>query len=310
MSLTEPISTLSMTSQPRRTGAIQRWLNLDHPLPWMLPATLLLAVFGLYPLLYSIWLSLHKWNRSQRAFEFVGLDQWKTVLSDERMWHALGVTCLYSLVCLVLQVVLGLGLALLLDSDKKGFGIVRALVSLPMVVPPAVTGLMFLLMLDGEFGVLSYYGVALGVLHQSVPLLAQSSTAIIGLLLADIWQWTPFMVLLFIAGLRAIPKEPYEAAAVDGANELQQFTHITLPMLGRVFAIAVLIRGIDLFRIYDYVYVMTGGGPGISTETLSYYAGRMFTLGNFPYAATMSLIVLVLVTVLANLVIRIFRVRF
>ena len=112
-------------------------------------------------------------------------------------------------------------------------------------------------------------------------------------MLADLWQWTPFMVLIFVAGLRALPKEPFEAAAIDGASALQQFRHLTLPMLGKVIAIAVLIRSVDLFRIYDYVYVMTGGGPGTTTETMSFYAGRVFGVANFPYAATLSLITLI-----------------
>jgi multiple sugar transport system permease protein len=129
-------------------------------------------------------------------------------------------------------------------------------------------------------------------------------------MLADIWQWTPFMVLIFLAGLRALPKEPYEAAAIDGASAVQMFFRLTLPMLGKVIAVALLIRGIDLFRVYDYVYVMTGGGPGTTTEALSFYAGRIFTVGNFPYAATLSLIILAMLIVVANLFIRVFRVRF
>ena len=210
----------------------------------------------------------------------------------------------------MLQLLLGLLIALLLDTDRKGFGVLRALVTLPLVVPPAVTGLMFLLMLDGEFGVLSYYGSLVGLMSKASPLLADPNKAIIGVMLADIWQWTPFMVLLFVAGLRALPKEPYEAASIDGASSVQQFFRITLPLLDRVLAIAVLIRGVDLFRIYDYVYVMTSGGPGVETETMSFYSGRIFTLGQFPYAATLSLIVLLSVMLASNLVIRIFKVRF
>ena len=288
----------------------QRMFTAEHPFPWLLPSTALVAIFGLYPLGYSIWLSFHNWNRVTRKFDYVGGKQWATAWADERMWHSLSVTCVYTLVCLVLQLLLGLLIALLLDTDRKGFGVLRALVTLPLVVPPAVTGLMFLLMLDGEFGVLSYYGSLVGLMSKASPLLADPDKAIIGVMLADIWQWTPFMVLLFVAGLRALPKEPYEAASIDGASSVQQFFRITLPLLDRVLAIAVLIRGVDLFRIYDYVYVMTSGGPGVETETMSFYSGRIFTLGQFPYAATLSLIVLLSVMLASNLVIRIFKVRF
>lgn len=290
--------------------AVPRFLTGEHPLPWLLPVTVTLLVFGLYPFLYSVWLSFHEWNRFTRAFQYAGFEQWSTAFGDPRMWNALGVTVTYTLVCLVLQLVLGLLIAILLDSDRRGYGFLRALMTLPLVVPPAVTGLMFLLMLDGQFGVLTYYTVAADLLSRAHPILGTPATALAGVMLVDIWQWTPFMVLILLAGLRALPKEPYEAAAIDGANAMQVFFRLTLPMLGRVMAIAILIRGIDLFRIYDYIYVMTAGGPGTTTESLSFYAGRVFTIGNFPYAATLSLIVLVTLVIVGNLFIRIFRVRF
>jgi multiple sugar transport system permease protein len=182
--------------------------------------------------------------------------------------------------------------------------------TLPLVVPPAVTGMMFLLMLDGSFGVISQNLYLLGLLSPQNPILANAGTAFAGVLLADIWQWTPFMVLIMLAGLRALPKEPYEAAAIDGANAFQVFFRLTLPMLSKVIAVAVLIRGVDLFRIFDYVYVMTSGGPGIATETMSAYAGRIFMTGNFPYAATLSLLTMIIIVVVANVFIKLFRVRF
>lgn len=297
-------------SAPHRLVPGLRFLTSDHPLPWLAPLTAMLVAFGVYPFLYAIWLSLNEWNRFTRAFQWAGLKQWETALVDPRMWNALGITVTYTLVCLALQIVLGMAIALLLDSDRRGYGVLRALMTLPLVVPPAVAGLMFLLMLDGEYGVLTYYGIVVGLFERTAPLLGNPATALFGLILADVWQWTPFMVLIFVAGLRALPKEPYEAAAIDGASPTQAFLHLTLPMLSRVFAVAVLIRGIDLFRIYDYVYVMTTGGPGTTTETLSFYAGRVFTVGNFPYAATISLIVLIVLIVVANVFMRVFRVRF
>jgi len=220
------------------------------------------------------------------------------------------VTGIYTVACLLLQVFLGLVIALLLDSERKGYGVLRALMTLPLVVPPAVTGLMFLLMEDAQFGVLAYYLDALGIMDRTNPILANIYTALPGVMLADVWQWTPFMVLIILAGLRALPKEPYEAAAIDGASYLQTLWFLTLPMLGRVVAVAVLIRTIDLFRIYDYVYAMTTGGPGTATETLSFYAGREFTTANFNYASTLSLITLILLNVICMLFIKVSRVKF
>jgi multiple sugar transport system permease protein len=182
--------------------------------------------------------------------------------------------------------------------------------TLPLVVPPAVTGLMFLLMQDASFGVFTYYLRALGLLGPGTVLLGDPSTALLAVMLADIWQWTPFMVLIFLAGLRALPKEPLEAAAIDGATGFQTLRLVVVPMLGRVIAVAILIRGIDLFKLYDYVYVLTGGGPGTTTETLSFYAGKVFGLANFSYAATLGLITLIALNVIAMTFLRLTKVRF
>ncbi len=177
------------------------------------------------------------------------------------MWGAIAIPMVYTIVAIAIELVLGLLIALLLDTDRKGYGVLRALMTLPLVVPPAVTGMMFLLMMDGSFGVLSRGLYATGILSPSAPILANSGTALAGILITDIWQWTPFMVLIMMAGLRALPKDPYEAAAIDGATPVQAFFKLTLPMLSKIIAIAVLIRGVDLFRIYDYVKVMDRGRP-------------------------------------------------
>src|SRR5215216_122060 len=253
-----------------------RWLSSEHPLPWLLPASALMIVFGIYPLLYALWLSLHKRNPVTRFNVFDPDYNWVKALGDPRVWHAVSNTLIYTSIALAIQLVLGLLIALLLDTDRKGYAVLRALMTLPLVVPPAVTGMMFLLMLDGSFGVLSRSLYAVGLLSPQYPILANSSTALAGVLLADIWQWTPFMVLIMLAGLRSLPKEPFEAAAIDGATATQVFFKLTLPMMSKVIAIAVLIRGIDLFRAFDYVKVMTDSGPGTATETLTSYAGRIY----------------------------------
>jgi multiple sugar transport system permease protein len=287
-----------------------RWLSSEHPFPWLAPITAMLLVFGIYPLLYALWLSLHQRNRIKRIDEFAGLKNWVQALSDDRVWNALSVTFTYTFLALAIQLLLGLAIAMLLDQDRRGYGLIRALMTLPLVVPPAVTGMMFLLMFDGSFGWISQNLYMLGLWSPANPILATGSTALAGVLLADIWQWTPFMVLIMLAGLRSLPKEPYEAAAIDGANAFQMFRRLTLPMMSKVIAVAVLIRGVDLFRIFDYIYVMTSGGPGVATETMSAYAGRIFTTGNFPYAATLSLLTMIIVIIVANLFVKIFKVRF
>jgi multiple sugar transport system permease protein len=290
---------------------LRHMLSSEHPLPWLMPVTAVLALFGVYPLLYAIWLSLHKRNPVTRISVFEPSWNWGKIFTDDRVWGAIGHTYLYTAIAIVIELTLGLLIALLLDSDRKGYGILRALMTLPLVVPPAVTGMMFLLMLDGSFGVLSRSLYAMGLWSPEHPILATSSSALFGILLADVWQWTPFMVLIMMAGLRALPKEPYEAAAIDGASPVQMFLQLTLPMLSKIIAIAVLIRGVDLFRIYDYIKVMTEGGPGTATETLTAYAGTIyFKNADFPYASTVALLTLILVVATSTIFIKIFKVKF
>jgi len=278
-----------------------KFMLSDHALPWLAPMLAILIVFALFPFFYNIWLSLHEFVPRKRALEFVGTANWEKLFSDSRMWGALGVTLTYTAVCLIIQLVLGLTIALLLDSDDPGFGFLRGVLTLTLVIPPAITGMMFLLLQDAQFGVFTYALQQLGVLG-TAPILGTNSTALMGVMIADIWQWTPFMVLIFLAGLRAMPTEPFESALIDGASGWQIFRRLTLPMLGKVIAIAVLIRGIDLFRTFDYVYVMTSGGPGTSTYTLSLYAWQQtFSFLNWGYGATISLFSLLVILVVANI---------
>jgi multiple sugar transport system permease protein len=296
---------------PARRLALPRFFTSEHPFPWLFPMTAMLLIFGLYPLLYAIWLSLHKRNPLMRTETLNFTWNWGKLIADERVWGAIGHTYLYTGLACSIELMLGMLIALLLDTDRRGYALLRALMTLPLVVPPAAAGMMFLLMLDGSFGVLSRGLYAVHLWSPQYPILASSRSALFGVLLTDVWQWTPFMVLIMLAGLRALPKEPYEAAAIDGATAVQAFFKLTLPMMSRIIAIAVLIRGIDLFRIFDYVKVMTDSGPGTATETLTSYAGTIyFKEANFPYASTIALFTLILVVVTSTLFIKIFKVRF
>jgi multiple sugar transport system permease protein len=288
----------------------RRFIISDSPVPWLAPLVALLVVFTVYPLLYNIWLSFHEFVPKRRALEFVGFDNWVALWGDARFWSSMGVTFVYFFVALFFQVTLGMAIALLLDAELPGFGMLRAVLSMTLVIPPAIAGMMFLLMQDPQFGVLTYFLSQLGLLDQSTPILATASTALAGVLLVEIWQWTPFMVLIFMAGLRALPTEPYEAAMIDGASAWQTFRRLTLPMMSKVIAVAVLLRGIDLFRVFDYVFVMTSGGPGTATYSMSYYAWQQtFSFTNWGYGATISLVSLFIVIVMANIFISVFKVR-
>ncbi len=299
----------------------------ESPFPWLAPASALMIVFGIYPLLYAIWLSLNRVPPGRRQMVFDPLFNWARLFGDPNMITALVNTFVYTFTALAIQLVLGLAIAMLLDSERRGYALLRGLMTLPLVMPPAVTAMMFLLMLNGSFGVLAHGFQWIGLLDPTQPpLLANGSApaeitlfgenikilplAMMGVILADVWQWTPFMVLIMLAGLRSLPKEPFEAAAIDGANAWQVFRKLTLPMMSKVIAIAVLIRGIDLFRMVDYIHVMTARGPGTATLTLPTYATQQaFTQGVFNYASTIALVTLILIILTSTLFMKIFRVR-
>lgn len=303
---------ISGNGRERRLASTQlrRFVVSDHPWPWLAPLVAILVVFTIFPLAYNIWLSFHEFVPRRRAVEFVGFDNWIKIFGDMRFWQSLGVTFTYFGVALFFELVLGMAIALLLDSEEPGFGILRGLLTMTLVIPPAIAGMMYLLMEDPQFGIISIFLQAIGAIDASTPILSTPSLALAGVLLAEIWQWTPFMVLILLAGLRALPSEPYEAASIDGASAFQTFTRLTLPMMSKVLAIAILIRGIDVFRAFDYVFVMTSGGPGTSTYTLSLYAWQQtFSFVKWGYGATLSLVTLAIIIVMANVFIKVAKVK-
>jgi multiple sugar transport system permease protein len=301
------------TAGTLRSGApsrLRRLISADGPTPWLFPLIAFLLVFTIYPLVYNIWLSFHEYAPFRRRLEYVGWANWAQLWEDARFWGSLSVTATYFIVVLAVEVVLGMAIALLLDSDERGFGVMRSLLTLTLVIPPAITGMMFLLLEDPEFGVITYVLESIGILDGTAPILSTPSTALIGVMIADIWQWTPFMVLIFLAGLRSLPPEPYEAAMLDGASALQIFRRITLPMMSKVIAVAVLVRGIDIFRMFDYIFVMTSGGPGTATYVLPLYAWQQtFSFIKWGYGATISLVLLAMILIIANLFIKLAKVR-
>jgi multiple sugar transport system permease protein len=203
-----------------------------------------------------------------------------------------------------------MSIALLFDAGVYLRGLWQTLIILPMVAPPSVVGIMFKLLENSEFGVISWVLYSLNILDKSEPLLGGSGKhALAGVLLADIWQWTPFCILILLAGLKALPIEPLEAAEVDGASRWQTFWRIKLPLLSPVISIVVLFRVIDLYRLFDYIYVMTSGGPGTATETISYYAYTTYALIDWGYTATLGVAILVVIWISAFIYTRVFKVQ-
>jgi multiple sugar transport system permease protein len=236
-----------------------------------LPALVaILAVMG-FPLLYLCWMSLHRW--SMVGFEpprFIGLGNFLQLADDGRFVEALGRTFWFTALGLASNLPLGLGIALLMHERFPGRSICRALLILPMVATPAAMGLVWVIMLDPTLGIVRYLLGGIGISHP--PLWLSDPDIVVPTLVAvDAWMWTPMVALICIAGLAALPTEPFEAALVDGASALQRFRYLTLPMMLPTLAVAAMLRVMDLLKLIDIVYVMTGGGPGHLSETMNLY---------------------------------------
>ncbi len=283
----------------------------ENPWVWLAPALIFLILYAAGPLLYNVYLSFHEFVARRRTFDWVGLENWTTLFQDARFINAMSITLQYVAIALIIQVVLGVLIAVLLDARPFGVGIMQTLIILPMVTAPSVAAMLFRLLTHSEFGYIDFLFERIGIVTRNEPLIGGTGVyALMGVLIVEIWQWTPFVVLIALAGLKSIPTEVLEAAQVDGANWPQRFFRITLPLLRPVLTIAILFRLVDLFRVFDYVVILTSGGPALRTETISFYGYvNTFQQVNFGYGATIGVFVMILVWVVAFSYIRIFRVK-
>jgi multiple sugar transport system permease protein len=276
----------------------------------MAPAMILLIVYSIYPLLFNLAVSFQNFDPMIKEFEWTGLKNWLYIFQDERTLNSLKNTFVYMAVALVVELVLGMAIALVFDTKIHLKGLWQTLIILPMVTPPAVTGLMFRLLEHSDFGVISWILYGLGLMDRAEPFLGGTGKhAMAAVLLADFWQWTPFCILILLSGLKALPIEPMEAAEVDGASAWQKFWLVKLPLMRNIVAIVILFRVIDLYRLFDYIYIMTSGGPGTRTETLSFYAYRSYSFVEWGNTAVLGVIILLLIWVSTNLYIRFLHVE-
>jgi multiple sugar transport system permease protein len=230
----------------------------------------MLGVMG-FPLLYLCFMSLHRW--SMVGFEpprFIGFNNFLALANDQRFTDSLWRTLLFTALGVASNIPAGLGIALLLDQRFFGRNLLRALLILPMVATPAAMGLVWVVMLDPTLGIIRFLFRGIGI--ATPPLwLSDPVWVLPTLVVVDAWMWTPMVALISLAGLAALPPEPFEAARVDGASAWQRFRFITLPLLMPTLLVAVMLRVMDLLKVIDIIYVMTGGGPGHASETINVY---------------------------------------
>jgi multiple sugar transport system permease protein len=271
----------------------------------VLPAALILFAITIYPLLYSLRISFFRYDLTAGGDPvFIGLGNYARLLFDDpRFWSSLGKTVYLVVAGIAIQMVLGLALASLLSQLRRTRAVLTSLILIPVMMAPVVVATQGVVIYNAQYGPLNYLLNRLGL--PGLVWLGDRGIALQTILLTDVWQWTPFVALIMAAGMTALPTELYEAASVDGASRWQMFTRLTLPLLQPLIIVVVLLRLMDIFKMFDYVYVLTRGGPGSATETLSYYnylQGLQFF--SFGYAAAMSFAQIIILSVVATILVR------
>lgn len=294
-----------MSSSPKRSP----WSNRDlreNPSVLLFPSIIVLALITLPPFFYTIYLSLVNRNLTMPFLptKFVGLANYARILTDSRALNSFRVTVMFLVGVVVTQFIIGLLLTVLIDKYFRRHTWLITLIVLPMALPRVVVSLLWRLMYNPLIGIINYLMSSVGL--PMLNWLSDPKLALRAIMIVDIWQWTPFIILLLLAGFETLPQTPYEAAKVDGATGLQCFWYITLPLLKPIMVVAVLFRTIDALRTFDAVFMLTNGGPGIATETVdvfAYYIG-IAESGNISLAAAVSVVVVLLTVGFANLFLR------
>ena len=270
------IGRVSARVPPRRRSALSEWC--DRHFKWLLvaPAFVLIFALSIYPLLFSVWVSFVNYDFQIPGHAFVGLKNFEQVISDPVARWSLAVTAILSISSVTIEFLLGLALALAMVRNFRGRGLIMSILIIPLFISPVIVGQMWSLILQRPFGPTNYLLSQLVGHEVTISWLTQSPYVYFSLILADVWQWTPFMFVILLAGLTAIPTNLYEAAELDGVDDWQAFWSITLPHLAPMIMLAITFRLLDAVKLFDTIYIMTGGGPGTNTYSSSFY---LYTLG-------------------------------
>ena len=244
-------------------------------------------------------------ERSFIESNFIGLGNFRTILRDPRIAGTIFVTLFFTIISVGMEFIFGLVLALIMNKAMMGRGLIRTFSLIPWAIPTSVAALMWAYLYNGSSGIMAFGLEKIGLIPQSTSLMLSSTSALWAIIFADVWKTTPYFGLLLLAGLQVIPESLYESAMLDGANKWKQFLHITLPLLKPSILVALLFRTLDAFRVFDLIWVLTGGGPGGTTESISIYAYKvMFAQTRFGYGAAIILIMALCVAAISYLYIK------
>ncbi len=295
-----------MRDADRTVGAESREARLAWA--FVLPALATIFLIALFPLAWTVWESLHVHDLRMpwRGQPFVWLANYAEAMTDGRFWGAMLHTAIFTVGTVTLELVLGLILALALNRAYRGRGLVRAAVLVPWAIPTVVAALLWRFMFDAQAGIANAVLIDIGLMERPFVWLIHAWAAWAPVILADVWKMTPFVALLLLAGLQNIDDSLYEAARIDGAGPWRQFIHVTLPLLKPAILVALIFRTLDAFRVFDLIYVLTGGGPGTSTEPIALYTFNALLQNlRFGYGSALSVIVFVVTFGLAMFYIRV-----
>lgn len=237
---------------------------------------------------------------------FIGLKAYGNLIKDTRFWKALGHTLIFTVISVGIELVLGMLLALIMNKAMKGIGLVRTVALIPWAIPTAVSAMIWSYLYDGSYGIVSFLFNKLGIINSQSAMLLTSHGAMSAAIIADVWKTTPYMALLLLAGLQVIDRGLYESSAIDGAGPVVTFFKITLPLVKPSLLVALLFRTLDAFRVYDLIAILTCGGPGNGTESLSIYAYKlMFDQSNYGYSSVVVMGMFVVVAIIAFLYVKV-----
>ncbi len=265
---------------------------------YLSPGLIVLGIIFLIPLLYAIGITFVKWTliRPELGIKFVGLNNYITILTDSFTYQVLARTFIFLFFAVLIEMILGLLIATVLNWDYFGHSIIQSICLIPFMMAPIVVGFSWKFLLNNTFGPIPRLlnNIGLGSLIE-IPLLANSKTVLLILILVDVWQFTPFVILVLLAGMKSLPTAPFEAAEVDGASSWQKFKNITLPLLKSPILVALVMRTLTALRVFDTISIMTAGGPGSSSEIISFYGYRLafqsYTMG---LAGTVGIITMII----------------
>ncbi len=302
MAITSP--SIPRPTQARRRGLFGSFAGRRRLTGWLMTAPTIIVIVALtiFPLLYSLVLSFQKYDLQHlKDKHYIGLSNYSKALHDDRVWTALENTVVLVFGGITVEFLLGLGLALVLVDELRGKRFILPVLMLPVMMVPVIVALIWRMLWDNQYGAINQMlGWVVG--HDvNIIWLAHKNTAMVAILITQVWQWTPFMFLVLLAGLAGVNPDLYEAASLDGASWWNTLRDITLPSLRHVIAVAILFRVLDAFKIFDLIFMLTQGQPGTSTETVSWYiydrGRKVFDLG---YAASLSYLLIIFLTVLAT----------